>query len=202
MEFLFSKKRISMTKVMSDLDKFVFDFCEILEKEEIRYVVVSGYVAIVFGRSRNTEDIDILVEKLDFGRFEKLWKSLSWRYECQNTRSVKDAYHDYLMEHSAIRFSKGKAYVPNFEFKFVKSDIDKYTLDNRIELKVDRKRIYISQLELQIAYKLKLGSDKDIDDAIFLYELFKERIDKRRLDGWIADLTVPIEVLKQFKGEI
>jgi len=202
MEFLFSKKRISMTKVMSDLDRFVFDFCKILEKEGIRYVVVSGYVAIVFGRSRNTEDIDILVERLNFERFERLWRSLNKRYECQNTRSVKDAYHDYLMEKSAIRFSEGKVYVPNFEFKFVKSDIDEYTLDNRIELEVNRRRIYISQLELQIAYKLKLGSDKDIDDAIFLYGLFKDRIDGRRLDGWIADLAVPVEVLKQFKGEI
>lgn len=37
---------------MSPLDKFVFNFCKLLEKEHIKYVVVSGYVAIVFGRSR------------------------------------------------------------------------------------------------------------------------------------------------------
>jgi predicted nucleotidyltransferase len=72
MEFKFSQKRISIDKEMSHLDKFVFKFCNFLNKEKIRYVIVSGYISIVFGRSRNTEDIDILVEKINFDKFEKL----------------------------------------------------------------------------------------------------------------------------------
>jgi len=43
------------------LDKFVIEFTNILEKHA-KYVVVSGFVAIVNGRVRGTEDVDLIVE--------------------------------------------------------------------------------------------------------------------------------------------
>ena len=46
------------------LDEFCIKFCKVLEKQ-CRYIVVSGFVAISSGRSRATEDIDIIIEKLD-----------------------------------------------------------------------------------------------------------------------------------------
>ena len=45
-------------KVVSKLDLFVIDFINILKKY-MDYVIVSGYVSILFGRSRGTEDIDL-----------------------------------------------------------------------------------------------------------------------------------------------
>ncbi len=39
---------------MSNLNKFVFDFCKILERKKIKYVIVLRYIAIAFGRIRNT----------------------------------------------------------------------------------------------------------------------------------------------------
>ena len=50
MEFVDSKT-IRMDKVVNELDRFVFDFIKILEKQA-DYVIVSGYVAILYGRSR------------------------------------------------------------------------------------------------------------------------------------------------------
>lgn len=41
-----------LERELSMLDKFVIGFTRLLEKHGVRYVVVSGYVAIVFGRSR------------------------------------------------------------------------------------------------------------------------------------------------------
>lgn len=38
------------------------------------------------------------------------------------------------------------------------------------------KEILISPLEQQISYKLYLGSDKDIQDAKYLFELFKDKL--------------------------
>lgn len=193
----FSKKRISMEKTMSSLDRFVFDFCNILEKEGIRYVVVSGYVAIVFGRSRNTEDIDILIEKINFKKFEKLWNELKKKYDCINTDDMKTAYYDYLNTKTAIRFSRKCEIIPNIEFKFVKTQEDKFSLDNAVELNVNKRKILISPLELQIAYKLKLGSDKDIDDAIFLYELFRKELNNEKLKKWTAYFKVPKEIINE-----
>ena len=36
-------------------------------------------------------------------------------------------------------------------------------------------------LEMQVAYKVKLGSDKGIEDATYIFELFKERINKEKM---------------------
>jgi RecA-family ATPase len=60
---------ILRNKVVSKLDLFVIDFIKILEKYT-DYVIVSGYVSILFGRSRGTEDIDIFIEKIDFKKFK------------------------------------------------------------------------------------------------------------------------------------
>ncbi|MBI2141461.1 hypothetical protein HYU16_03480, partial [Candidatus Woesearchaeota archaeon] len=55
MEFV-DDKTIKLDKVLNELDKFVLKFIKILEKHA-DYVIVSGYVSILFGRSRSTEDI-------------------------------------------------------------------------------------------------------------------------------------------------
>jgi hypothetical protein len=179
------------------LDRFVFDFCNILEKNKIRYVVVSGYVAIVFGRSRNTEDIDILIEHIDFEDFEKLWKILIKKYTCLNTKNVKSAYFDYLLNKTAIRFSEKSNFIPNIEFKFLKDEKDAYCLKNAVELRINKRRIFISPIELQIAYKLALGSIKDIEDARFLFKLFEEDIDKKELDFWIRSFKIRKQIREQ-----
>ncbi|HLD41949.1 MAG TPA: hypothetical protein VJB06_02850 [archaeon] len=62
MEFLDSRT-IKLDKIENELDKFVLDFIKILEKHA-KYVIVSGYVAILFGRSRGTEDIDMFIGRL------------------------------------------------------------------------------------------------------------------------------------------
>lgn len=63
MEIKVSKNRIKLNKELNDLDTFVIDFVKILDKSKIKYVLVSGYVSILFGRSRSSEDIDIIVKK-------------------------------------------------------------------------------------------------------------------------------------------
>ena len=186
-----------MKKILSPLDKFVFAFCKILEKEVVKYVVVSGYVAIVFGRSRNTEDIDILVKKIDFDKFEKLWRVLSKKYECMNTSNAKDAYFEYLNKKTGIRFYEKGKFIPNFEFKFLKDEKDVYSLENAIRLQINKESIFISPLELQIAYKLALGSLRDIEDARFLFKLFNKHVDKEELKVWIHKLGVSKKTIKK-----
>ena len=62
MEFKYTKNEISIKdKTISALDSLVIEFTSILNKYA-KYVIVSGYVAILFGRSRTSEDIDIVVK--------------------------------------------------------------------------------------------------------------------------------------------
>lgn len=62
MEFL-SNKTIKIDRELSELDVFTIDFIKIL-KNYSDYVIVSGYVSILLGRARSSEDIDVIIPKM------------------------------------------------------------------------------------------------------------------------------------------
>ena len=62
---------IEIDRELSDLDCFTLDFVNILERHT-NYVIVSGYVAILLGRARASEDIDSIIPKIDFSMFQSL----------------------------------------------------------------------------------------------------------------------------------
>lgn len=168
-------------KKLSELDMFVKRFIKILQ-DHFDYVIISGYVAILFGRNRISEDIDVFIEKKDYNRFKKLWEDLSVEYECINTDNAEEAYYEYLKQNIAIRFSKINEFIPNFELKFPKSNVDVWTLSERKTVRVNNDfDLFISPLELEIPYKLFLGSEKDIEDARFLYQFFKDQLDQKTM---------------------
>ena len=45
-------------------------------------------------------------------------------------------------------------------------------------------------IESQIAFKLHLGSEKDIEDAVYLYELFEDKLDMDLLHKKCKELNV------------
>ena len=54
---------------LSELDKTVLEFIDLLEKHG-RYCIVSGYVAILLGMERPTQDVDVLAEIINPDEFE------------------------------------------------------------------------------------------------------------------------------------
>jgi len=75
-------------KVINNLDKFVLGLVEILNRH-VKYVIVSGYVVIFFGRARATEDIDVLIEKKNMRKFfEEVCRKGYWLV---NTNNIDDA---------------------------------------------------------------------------------------------------------------
>jgi hypothetical protein len=177
MDFIYTKDFIEIKdKELSKLDKFVFDFIKIIEKN-VKYVIVSGYIAILFGRNRSSEDVDIFIEKIEFNKFNTIWKKISKDFECINTYDAKNAYDDYLSKSLALRFAKKNTFIPNIEIKFPKVNLDVWTISESKKVIINKKILYISPLELEIPYKLFLGSEKDIEDAMHLYKLFKEYLD-------------------------
>lgn len=116
---------------------------------------------------------------MDFTQFNELWTKISKKFECLNTSDVKDAYKRYLSKGISLRFSRKDSYIPNIEFKFPKLEIDFWTLEKRIKVTLNDYQLFISPLELQIPFKLYLGSQKDIEDARHLYKLFKDYLNKK-----------------------
>jgi len=182
--------RITLKRELSALDQFVLDFVPLLEKAGIEYVVVSGYVAIVFGRSRGTEDVDVLIRRPSAAEFHKLWELLEPGFECHNAETAEKALHEYLEAGLALRFSKKGEFIPNMEVKNAAHTLHQYALDNRLELLLNGRKVFISPLELQVAYKLYLGSEKDLEDARFLYQLFKGHLNEKTLHEAAVGLKV------------
>lgn len=189
MEFIWSKQGIRIEdKVLTTYDEFALAFVEILESEGVRYVLLSGYVALLFGRSRQTEDIDLVIEDLDADQFRRLWNRLSERFECLNSNDAKTAFNKYLNNKTAIRFSWPGKYLPNMEVKFVHQPLEQEALDHRVEVRLNEQQLFISPIELQIAFKLFLGSDKDIEDAKHLHIIFNEHLDRDALRRYVTAL--------------
>lgn len=200
MEVEFKEDKIIFDRELSILDNFVLSFTEHLETNNIKYVIISGYVAILFGRSRMSEDVDIFIENISFEKFLKFWSEIEESYECLNTGNSYEAYNDYLNNHHAIRIAKKGSFIPNIELKFVKNDLDRYSLENRKHVKLADKSLYLSPLELQIPFKLFLGSEKDIEDARFLFKLFKDNLNIVLLKMFLTNLKVPDNHFKRYLG--
>lgn len=201
MEFTYLKGKILYpNKEITALDKIVADFLSRIDSD---YAIVSGYVVILFGRSRNTEDIDMLIRKMPYSRFFRFYRRIteSGKYYCVNAETPKDAY-DTLNENSSIRFAEKNTIFPNFEIKFPQNRLHLYSLNNATTVVLDNKyKIRIGPIELQIAYKLRLGSEKDYDDAAYLYTVFKDRIDRRKLKKFLKQLDIKTSIAKKILGE-
>jgi disulfide oxidoreductase YuzD len=190
MELKFENKVIDIKKELTNLDKFVKKFIEILSKNNIKYVIISGYVAIFFNRTRHTEDIDAFLENMSKEKFKILWNDLINEFDCLNTPDSDEAY-DYLIDNLSLRFAEKGTIMPNMEIKFPKSKIDKFALASKIKVKVNDEYIFhISNIEMQIAFKNYLGSDKDLEDAKHLEIIFLEYINKERLKYFFELLGV------------
>jgi hypothetical protein len=190
MEIEYTHKNIIFEKELNNLDNFVIDFCKILDKLKISYVIISGYIPILFGRNRTSEDVDMFIEKMDYARFNELWINLSEKFECLNTFECREAYQEYLSSGIALRFSKKGEFIPNMEVKFPKVSLDDLSLKERIKVSVNNHIMYISPLEIQVVFKLFLGTEKDIEDSRYLFALFKDKLDKRVMEDLFRKLKI------------
>ena len=198
-----SKKIIFLSKnelVMED--NIALAFAQVLDELEIEYSVVAGYVAILFGRSRRSDDIKVIARWMDEEEFTELCKRLK---ACDfsliqgiisSEESVRKVYREYLSRGRSIRFIYRDIILPNIEFKLASNPLHSYSIENSYTVIINKDRIKIAPLELQIAYKLYLGSDKDIADAVFLYVLFKPVLEQKELERWCKELGADVNMLE------
>ncbi len=183
--------RIVFDKPLSNLDRPVLRFVKLLEEQRVNYVIVSEYIAILFDRSRNTEDVDMFIEEMPIQKFAALRHALEQNgFECLNTPSPEEARNHYLNEKLAVRFAEKGTFEPNFELKYPKTRYNEYSLKNKVEVVLNCRAMSTSEIELQIAFKLSLESDKDFEDARHLYNVFKGHLDMNLLKKQVSELGV------------
>jgi hypothetical protein len=110
----------------------------ILEKY-FEYVVTSSYVAILFGRARATEDIDILVKDVDEEKFKEFWKEVTKHFWCLNAETPDAALK--LLREESIRFARKGEIIPNIELKACRKMVDFLAISERIKVVFKKKKI-------------------------------------------------------------
>lgn len=171
------------------LDELAIDFSGILSDLGIDHVFVAGYVAILAGRSRSTEDIDVFIERCPAERIDELVAELEREGYWGPAMPLSEMYGN-LTSGTNIWVAPDGEMTPHLEVKFPSDEFDDASLRNAIEAHLGGHAIPIGPLELQIAYKLSLGGRTDLEDAAHLYTVFGETLSRSRLETWVERLDV------------
>ena len=165
------------------LDKFCEEFCLIVEKH-CKYIIVSGFVAIASGRTRGTEDIDMITEKLDLNKFKELFEDLANNnFICMQSSDARVVY-EYLANNTSVRFTKKDKPLPEMEIKFAKDFLDEYQIKNRVKLKLTGLDVWFSNINVNVAFKEELlKSSKDLEDARHLRIVYEEQINEEEINN-------------------
>lgn len=166
-----------MADERTSLDVFAENFAAIVEKH-CKYIVVSGFVVIAHGRSRGTEDIDMIIERIGKQAFIDLHNELIANgFVCLQSHNADEIYDTYLIKNLSVRYIKNGEYLPEMELKLAKDIIDELQLATRKKLPFTGLGLWFSGIEMNIAFKEELlKSDKDIKDANHLRIIYKNEI--------------------------
>lgn len=183
---------LAVDRAPNELDDLAIEFTAICDEVGIDHVYVAGYVAILAGRSRSTQDIDVLVEPLDGTRMDQLVAELEesgfW-----GPAMPLSSMEDVFGHGDNIWVAREGEMIPHLEVKQTADEFDRASLRNVIEGRIGGESLPIGPLELQIAYKLHLSARKDFEDAVHLYTLFEESLSTEELQRWVGRLDVQDE---------
>ncbi len=173
-----------MNREISDkniLNRFCINFCKVLSRH-VEYIVVSGFVAIASGRTRGTEDIDIIIRKIDFEKFKKMHEDLiKHDFVCIQSKDEREIF-DYLSEKISVRYVLKSQPIPQIELKFEKDELDDYQFKTKEKLQLTGTNVWFGSVNMNVAFKEELlKSDKDLEDARYLRLVYKEKIKENEI---------------------
>lgn len=188
----FTGDEVVIDKPLNDLDRLMLDVVSTLESVGIQYAVVSGYVAVLFGRARATEDIDVILAGIDEETASALATELSNAGYWGPAMPLDDLF-ETLTEELPIRVAEKGHRVPNVELKLATDEYDRASIDQGITVRLPEGAVTIAPIELQIAYKLGMGAQRDFEDALYLYEVAGPTLNRDALESYVKDLGVEEE---------
>jgi hypothetical protein len=188
----FTDGGVVIDKPPSDLDRLMLEVGGILDDVGIEYSVVSGYVAVLFGRARATEDIDVITERFDEGTADELAERLQEAGYWGSAMPLEDV-HATLADDIPVRVAEDEHRVPNVELKFASDEYDHISLEDAITVRLDGETLRVGSLEFQIAYKLDMGARRDYEDALYLHEVVGPSLNRTALERYVKKLGVEDE---------
>ena len=175
--------KVELNKQMNEIDLFVKDVVGIIV-EFADYVIVSGYVAILFGRSRGSEYVDMFIKEMPFAKFEMMYKNFVEHSFEWNIENPKLLYEDYLTQGVPVGVWRKNCPLLRMDMKFPKEQSQKGLFEDRINVLMDGISIWLASIESTIAYKEQIAkSDKDILDARHLRKVF-DGLDEKKIETY------------------
>ncbi|WP_233554049.1 hypothetical protein, partial [Halococcus sp. IIIV-5B] len=184
---------IRVNRELNVLDKLASDVSNILAEQGIDHVLVSGYVAVLFGRARSTEDIDTLVatEALSEEEAERLGNELEDRGYCGPAMPLSSI--GLMFEHNdPIRVARKDQKIPQVELQPTENIHPSFQNQRTAIVGIgdDIIRLPIVAPEVQIAYKLTMGGNTDYEDAYYLLKTYHDKLDSKLLDRSVSEYDV------------
>jgi hypothetical protein len=188
-----SDNTLTVSRELSELDKDVLEFTQILDACEVDYVIVSGYVAILTGRSRSTEDIDIILESLSETETEQLVTELKDRGYWGMAMPLDEMYS---MLRSGLPKTERCIRTSRRGSSRMTSSEKRSRTPSRLCSTKDRSRSARSNSKSHTnsgsrrRLTVLMGNGKDFEDALHLYLTFEERFNTEQLEMYVSELGV------------
>lgn len=164
-----------------------------LTDKKIPYVIVGGISVIAWGRSRTTDDIDIILDhrKLNVTDF------VSYLTENNFFADLEDFQGFNSQDHCTIFFKDG---LFRIDIIGIYNQDNQISIDRAILIDFFGIKIRIDNPESLIAHKLLFGSDQDIEDAYAILVRLDNKINKDSLLWYAERLQVSNKLKKLLKN--
>ncbi len=149
-------------------DSLFLEFIELLNKNEVKYILIGGYAVIINGVNRTTGDMDILIER-NVQNAEKVLKVI----DDFGLGSIGFTVNDLMEEDNIVQMGRIPYRIdilntiPGVKFEEAYSESRLYTEDG-----IDIRCIHINHL---ISNKLAVKRNKDLADAKALQKIVNRR---------------------------
>lgn len=174
---------IRVNKEINYIDRFVLKTTDILSKYT-DYVIVSGYVAIFFGRGRGSEDVDMFIKELSLERFHGMFNDFVKNGFEFTIDDPDELYKEYLRQETPVGVWKKDAPLLRLDMKFPKELSQHRLFDDRVKVIFDGRTLWMANIESTIAYKEEIAkSDKDLLDAQHLRLVF-DKLDEKKIESY------------------
>lgn len=172
-QFEIKEGEIKVSKELNDIDSFVIKTTDIIKKYT-EYVIVSGYVAIFFGRSRISEDVDIFIKELSLEKFKEMYSDFTKNGFEWIIEDPLELYKEYLKKGTPIGVWENGAPLLRLDMKLPKELSQHGLFNSKIKVELNNHILWMADIESTIAYKEEIAkSDKDIKDSQHLRLVFK-----------------------------
>jgi hypothetical protein len=193
MEFL-DNGDIRINRELNALDTLAGDVSSALAEQGIRHVLVSGYMVVLMGRSRGTEDIDTLIGVSDIS--EESIDALAAELESRGywgSAMPLSSMSEMFQHGDPVRVAHDGKQVPSVELK--PKELTHVSFQNQRKAIIgldggEQITLPIVAPEVQIAYKLNMGGNVDFEDAYYLYKVCKDALDGELLGAMVAKYGV------------